>query len=336
MNSLTKSSFRYLFKRPWQFGLSIIGIAMGVAIVVSIDIANFSSAKAFNLSMNAVAGKATHQILGTSEGIPDSFYTYMRINKGVKNIAPVIEAYVSIPDSNKRVFKLLGVDFFAEQPFRNYLANSGVSINSELKDFLTKPNAIIISKASLYRLSKSVGDSLRVLINGKRKTLYIVGLITGDEQNKSALENLFITDIASAQELTEKNNSIDYIDVIIKNNFEEQFIQSLLSEGFILQKSASRSQTAEQMLEAFNINLTALSLLALIVGLFLIYNTMTFSVVQRKVLIGTIALNRGYLQRNFYYHYSRSFNNGNPGNDCRIWGRLFHFKIFTCYCFSNY
>ena len=41
------------------------------------------------------------------------------------------------------------------------------------------------------------------------------------------------------------------------------------------------------MIEAFNINLTSLSLLALIVGLFLVYNTMTFSVVQRKVLIGT-------------------------------------------------
>ncbi|MBT8380932.1 MAG: FtsX-like permease family protein, partial [Ignavibacteria bacterium] len=288
MNSLTKSSLRYLFKHPWQFGLSILGIAMGVAIVVSIDIANYSSSKAFDLSMNAVAGKATHQIIGTSEGIPDSFYTYLRIDKGLRNIAPVIEAYASIPDSNKRIFKLLGVDFFAERPFRDYLSQTGTSIDGELKDFLTKPNSILLSKESLEKLNKIIGDSLKVLIDGKEKTIYIVGTITEEEQNKSALENLFITDIASAQELTEKYNNIDYIDAIIKNNSEEQLIQSLLPEGFILQKSASRSQTAEQMLEAFNINLTALSLLALIVGLFLIYNTMTFSVVQRKVMIGTL------------------------------------------------
>ena len=87
---------------------------MGVSIVVSIDIANYSSSKAFKLSMDAVAGKATHQILGPSEGIPDSFYTYLRIEKGYKNIAPVIDSYVSIGDTNKKVFKLLGVDFFAE------------------------------------------------------------------------------------------------------------------------------------------------------------------------------------------------------------------------------
>jgi putative ABC transport system permease protein len=288
LNSLTKSSLRYLIKHPWQFGLSILGIAMGVSIVVSIDIANFSSSKAFDLSMNTVAGKATHQIIGTSEGIPDSFYTYLRIEKGYKNIAPVIETYVSLIDTNKKVFKLLGVDFFAERPFRDYLSGAGISIDGELKDFLTKPNSIIISQESLKSLGKSIGDTIAVLINGTERNLFIAGLITKDEQNKSALENLFIADIATAQELTKKIGAIDYIDIIISNEVEEVKINNLLPDGFALQKSGSRSQTAKQMLEAFNINLTSLSLLALIVGLFLIYNTMTFSVVQRKVLIGTL------------------------------------------------
>ena len=293
MNSLTKSSLRYLIKHPWQFGLSILGIAMGVAIVVSIDIANYSSSTAFNLSLNAVAGKATHQITGTSEGIPDSLYSYLRIKKGFRNIAPVIESYISISDSGnsagpaKRIFKLLGIDLFAERPFRDYLPQSEASVEGGLKDFLTKPNSVILSGKSLIKLNKRVGDSMTVLINGKEKNVYITGLIKEDEQNKSALENLIITDIASAQVLTERSDRMDYIDLIIKNESEEKLIKSLLPEGFQLQKSGARSETAEQMLDAFNINLTSLSLLALIVGLFLIYNTMTFSVVQRKVLIGT-------------------------------------------------
>jgi putative ABC transport system permease protein len=288
LNSLTKSSLRYLIKHPWQFGLSILGIAMGVAIVVSIDIANHSSSKAFNLSMDAVAGKTTHQIIGTSEGIDNSYYTYLRVEKGIRNIAPIIESFVSLPEPNKKIFRLLGVDFFAERPFRNYLSQTGVSIDGELKDFLTKPNSIILSAEGLNELDKSIRDSIRVFINGKEKYLHIIGLISTDDQNKSTFENLFITDIASAQELTEKKNKIDYIDLIITNKEEEERVKNLLPDGFELQKSGSRSQTAEQMLEAFNINLTSLSLLALIVGLFLIYNTMTFSVVQRKVLIGTL------------------------------------------------
>src|SRR5512144_2884371 len=42
------------------------------------------------------------------------------------------------------------------------------------------------------------------------------------------------------------------------------------------------------MTSAFRVNLTALSLLALLVGIFLIYNAMTFSVVQRRTLFGTL------------------------------------------------
>lgn len=261
---------------------------MGVAIVVSIDIANHSSGKAFNLSMNAVAGKSTHQIIGTSEGIPDSIYFKLRVKEGLKNIAPVIESYVSIPDSGKKIFKLLGVDLFAERPFRDYLSNTGTSIDGELKDFLTGPNSVVLSNGSLAELKKKVGDSLKVFIGGKERTLYISGKITEDERNTSTLENLFICDIATAQELTGKINRIDYIDVIAGNADEEKRLRSILPDGYDLQKSGSRSQTAEQMLEAFNINLQSLSLLALIVGLFLIYNTMTFSVVRRKVLIGTL------------------------------------------------
>jgi putative ABC transport system permease protein len=261
---------------------------MGVAIVVSIDIANHSSGKAFNLSMNAVAGKSTHQIIGTSEGIPDSIYYDLRVRYGLKNIAPVIESYVSIPDSGKKIFKLLGVDLFAERPFRDYLSNTGTSIDGELKDFLTGPNSVVLSNGSLAELKRKVGDSLKVFIGGKERTLYISGKITEDERNTSSLENLFICDIATAQELTGKINRIDYIDVIAGSIDEENKLRSFLPDGYDLQKSGSRSQTAEQMLEAFNINLQSLSLLALIVGLFLIYNTMTFSVVRRKVLIGTL------------------------------------------------
>ena len=261
---------------------------MGVAIVVSIDIANHSSGKAFNLSMNAVAGKSTHQIIGTSEGIPDSVYYNLRVKEGFKDIAPVIESYVSVPDSGKKIFKLLGVDLFAERPFRDYLSGTGTSIDGELKEFLTGPNSVVLSNGSLAELKMKVGDSLKVFIGGKERTLYISGKITEDERNTSSLENLFICDIATAQELTGKINRIDYIDVIAGSEDEEKRLRSILPDGYDLQKSGSRSQTAEQMLEAFNINLQSLSLLALIVGLFLIYNTMTFSVVRRKVLIGTL------------------------------------------------
>ncbi len=261
---------------------------MGVALVVSIDIANHSSAKAFNISMDAVAGKATHHIIGTSEGIPDSLYRNLRIAGGFRKIAPMIESYASIPGGGRKIFKILGVDFFAERPFRDYLEQAGSSVDGELRTFLTKPNSVLVSGQSLKELGKSVGDSQQVIIGGKEMTLHISGVIKEDDANRSALENLFIADIASAQELTGKTGRIDFIDVIAETESEQNRLMQFLPEGYELQKSGARSQTAEQMLDAFNINLQSLSLLALIVGLFLIYNTMTFSVVRRKTVIGTL------------------------------------------------
>jgi putative ABC transport system permease protein len=43
-----------------------------------------------------------------------------------------------------------------------------------------------------------------------------------------------------------------------------------------------------ELTSAFELNLTALSLLALVVGMFLVYNTVLFSVVQRRAVFGTL------------------------------------------------
>jgi len=64
MSLLQRSSLRYLLQHPWLMGLSVLGVALGVAVVVAIDLANVSAERAFELSAETVAGKATHQVVG--------------------------------------------------------------------------------------------------------------------------------------------------------------------------------------------------------------------------------------------------------------------------------
>jgi putative ABC transport system permease protein len=101
---------------------------------------------------------------------------------------------------------------------------------------------------------------------------------------------MLLMDIAAAQELTGRLGRLDRIDLILPaeeaDSLEE--IQSLLPPGVLALPVAARSGTVEEMTAAFRLNLTALSLLAMVVALFLIYNTMTFSVVQRRPLFGTL------------------------------------------------
>jgi len=106
------------------------------------------------------------------------------------------------------------------------------------------------------------------------------------------MENLLLTDISTAQELLDMTGRLSRIDLIIEDGKkgEKLFknIQSNLPEEANIQTAESRSNTIGQMTRAFNINLTAMSMLALLVGMFLIYNTMTFSVVQRRRLTGIL------------------------------------------------
>jgi putative ABC transport system permease protein len=81
---------------------------------------------------------------------------------------------------------------------------------------------------------------------------------------------------------------LSHIDLIAESDTDLAAVKALLPEGVRLETAAAQKNAVRQMTAAFRLNLTALSLLALVVGMFLIYNTVTFSVVQRRPLFGVL------------------------------------------------
>lgn len=276
----------------------IVGIMLGVAVVIAIDLANASASRAFDLSTENVSGRTTHQIVAGPGGIDESIYVELRRSGIVQDAAPIIRQFISSPELGINTLELLGVDPFSEAPFRDYFntggdALPGSSSPSQLVEFLTTPNTILVSQQLVERFNLNVGDDIALLIDGKEKITRIAGLLdSSDPLSRRALQNLIITDISTAQELTGKLGSLDQIDLILEEGEPGEIIKAgitnMLPEGVRLQPVSARQGAIDQMTKAFRINLTALSLLALLVGLFLIYNTMTFSVVKRRSLFGTM------------------------------------------------
>ncbi|MFN8560350.1 MAG: FtsX-like permease family protein [Anaerolineae bacterium] len=296
---------RYVQRRLLQTVLFVIGVALGVAVVIAIDLANTSSSRAFALSTESVTGRATHQIVGGPSGLPTDLYTRLRVDLGLQAVAPVIEDYIRALDLGDVPLHLLGVDPFAEPPFRSYLTN--VSVQGEqsnafeaLNAFIAEPDTALISQRTADRYDLQPGDTITLQPPGGRVAVKIVGTLqTSDEGSAQALDNLILTDIATAQELVGAPGAINRIDLILPPDYDLSKIEALLPPGATLTTPSQQNAALGQMTAAFELNLQALSLLALLVGVFLIYNTVSFSVVQRRTTLG-ILRSLGATQRQIF------------------------------------
>ena len=285
---------RYMARRRLQSVLFVIGVALGVAMVIAIDLANSSASRAFGLSTQTVTGRATHQITGTTNGLPTELYHQLRVDLGLRNTAPIVEMVVRARDLNDQLLRMLGVDPFAEPPFRDYLTAievDGENLNAfeALNQFIAQPYTALISQPLAERYGLSVGDSIEILANARETALRIVGILhPADQVSAEALNDLLLTDIATAQEVAGTEGRINRIDVILPADFDIARIETILPDGARITTTQSASSALGQMTDAFELNLQALSLLALVVGIFLIYNTVTFSVVQRRPVLGIL------------------------------------------------
>jgi putative ABC transport system permease protein len=289
--ALWKVGLRYLWRHRWQSLLMVFGIALGVAVVISIDLANTSASRAFALSTEALTGRATHQITGGPQGIPEQVYVDLKRAGLGYPLAPVVSGYVSSPDLGNRPLQLLGVDPFSDGPFRSFISQGAIVPLDQLTNFLTKPGAVLLSRPLAERYHLQAGATLRLESAGRAKTAFVAGLLDpADGLSQRILDGIIMADISTAQELTDSVGVLGRIDLIVPAGQTAGLaaLEQRLPPGLRVAPAAARNTTLEQLTEAFRINLSALSLLALMVGLFLIYNTMTFSVVQRRELFGML------------------------------------------------
>ncbi|WP_412070373.1 ABC transporter permease [Rubrivirga sp. IMCC43871] len=306
---LFRSSRRYLTRHPLLTILSILGVALGVAVSVAVDLANTSALRAFELSGEAVTGRATHQVVGGPGGVDGGLVAEL-VASGVGAVAPVVEGDARVARRPSLVVSVLGVDPFSESAFRPFVG--GPSSGLDASAFLTVPGAILLSQGTAADLGVAVGDTLGLTIDGRDETARVVGLLTADDdRSASALQNLLVADVSTAQEwfgmATGDRRSatgdatdtpmpdarspmagrLSRIDLVLDADAAVAAVRQRLPPGTEVRPASTQAEALSTMTAAFRLNLTALSLLALVVGVFLIYNTVTFAVVQRRRVLAT-------------------------------------------------
>ncbi len=313
---LTRASLRYLRQHPWQSALAVLGVALGVAVVVAVDLANQSALRAFELSTETLTGRVSHQVVGSASGVPSEVYRRLRLEFPEVPAAPVLDSPVrALPAGTAsdhlreedlldrepgRALRLLGIDPFAEAPFRPFLGNllgegdsrgpddsASVSGRLDLRALLTQPATVLASESLATALQLRVGEPFQLSIDGRRVEVWLAGVLRPtDTRSREALADLLIADISVAQELL-RTDDLSRVDLIL-GAAPVRAIEARLPPGCRLLPAAGRTQVAAGMTRSFRLNLEALGLLALVCGVLLVYNTMSFSVVQRRPLLGRL------------------------------------------------
>ena len=276
---------RYALRHKTLAVINIVSVAIGVAVYLAIQIANRSAIAAFKAGVDVVAGRANLEVRGT---LDDDLFPRLQRVAGITAATPLVEGLVTLPDYPGEYLHILGVDPFTNSEFENFKVSKSDKESFDGATWFGNPQSIAVTKsfADLHKLKR--GDSIRIKIGEREIDLALNFLLeTTDGDSRFAA-----MDIGWAQELFGMQGKLTCVLFRLRDPKNpgptRERIQRLVPADTVVQEPEQRSNQVEKMLAGFQLNLSALSMVSLLVGAFLIYNTVTASVVRRRSEIGTL------------------------------------------------
>ena len=280
----------------WQHRLRalfpLVGIALGVAVFLAVRVTNLSTLRAFERTVDAIAGRAGLEITGRGAPLDEAVLPLARRVPGVAAVAPLVLADVVVPEAEGAALLVAGIDVVSDRAVRDYTFHWTEGDKQDPFAILTQPQAIVLSERFAQRYSLHLDAPLQIYTSQGTQHLVVRGLLRPEGAAEALGGHFAIMDIAAAQVLFDRVGRLDRIDVVPRQDFPLDTLQAALQQrlgpGVQVRRPQARNQAVEKMLRSFHVNLTALSLIALIVGMFLIYNSTTMAVVQRRRELGIL------------------------------------------------
>ena len=309
MRLFTQFILRPLVADKIRTATTVLGVALGIAVVVAIQLTNASSVRGFETALETVAGKTTIEVVGTG-GVDETLLPSLGWLREFGIASPVIEGnaalvvgdLTSLQGRDLEAVRVLGIDILRDMPFRDYQlldlgSETGAGEEQEITsqkflEILTNERSVVITEKLAKRRGLVLGGEMQMMFGDRVVTHIIRGLLKDEGPARVLDGNFVLMDIAAAQLAFARLGRVDRLDVLLPEGADLraslEAITARMPEGLTAQRPSRRSEQVETMLAAFHTNLTALSWIALIVGLFLVYNTVTISVVARRQDIGTL------------------------------------------------
>ncbi len=266
--------------------LGVLGVALGVASVLSIQILNGSALGAFEGGLRAVSGEADLTVLGKVPTVPDSWVREALSERGVEAAWPVVRTPVKLEGPGETFLDLVGVDFLAPVWFP-WDVPAG-----EVAAALGEPGWAAVSERLARERGWKVGDVFGATSGSRRLALRVGLLVDFRKVSPLAGDRLVVLDIAQAQDALGLGGAVHQVDVKLAAGADRAEVAARLARRLgaaaqVLTPEQRRSQAAG-LLSAFRLNLTALSLISLLVGAFLVHTTTQAALVRRRAEFGLL------------------------------------------------
>ncbi len=293
---------RALLREKLRTALTILGISLGVGVVVAIRLANSNALGSFRAATEAVAGETTLEITGTAGRFDELRLRELSWLRDYGRLSPVVTGYAmteptSATEKKGEFLQILGVDILRDRLLRQYdllqLREGDREPNArEFLLLLADSQAVVVTEKFARRQGLTLGSTFTLIISDRKSEFVIRGLLRDEGPARALDGNFVLMDLAAAQWAFQRLGSLDRVDLKLAPGVAvevaEAEITKRLPQGLVIVRPAARYSQMEKMIAAFHFNLNALASIALLVGLFLIYNTVSISVLTRREEIGML------------------------------------------------
>ena len=272
---------RPLWREPLRTMLTVFAVALGVAVVVAIELAGEAATGSFRSSLESLTGDADFEISAVG-GLDEQLLGELATLPYPIRVAPRIEG-TAVVQGQRRSVAVLGLDLVGDTSIDQTLWRRSFDSGA-----LTTGDSVWVGR----RVAREPGDALRLVINGEMREFLVRGILASEGLAGLTREDLVVMDIAAAQRVLSRQGLLDRIEVRLPKAGDGTDWESLLREalpaGVMLRRRGTRTDENRKMLSAFRWNLRVLSYISLVVGAFLIYYTISVSVVRRQTEIGIL------------------------------------------------
>ncbi len=322
------SALWHVTSRQWKshrlrIALTTLGIALGVAVFFAVRTANASLLDSLALTVERLAGKSTLEVTAGESGFSEQVLDTVRATPGVQIAEPVIEVMAHTGFEDEGNLLIMGVDATGDQSLREYQFDRSQTQISDPLVYVAQPNSILVSRAFADRHALRIGDALPLFTSHGRKDFTVQGFFKPVGIGEIFGGNIAVMDVYSAQVVFDRGRNFDRIDLVNAPDVPvaslQQELRQRLPSGLDVVRPEVRGQALENTVTAMRLGMLIASFIALLVGVFIIFNSFTIAVNQRWKEIGilrAVGVERKYIAGMFL---GEAFVMGVIGSVIGIW-----------------